>query len=460
MRLAAVDPAAAAEGLCPGMTLADARAAVPALAVAGANPAADIENLGQLADWCSRWTPWTAIDGADGIVLDVSGCAHLFGGEATLLAQIGCRLQRLGFTARLALADTPAAAWAWARFGGGGVLAPETQATALGPLPVAALRLTPALVRDLELLGLATIATLSTVPCGPLARRFGDKPRRRLDQALGRLAEPIGPRPPVPDWNRCQTFAEPIARSEDVAAALRLLLLDLTADLAAIERGARQLVLTAYRIDGATQRATIGTSRPNRAAHHLARLFAEALERLDAGFGIEALRLTATVTEPLPARQLDWQCRTVEPEALVHLIDRLQQRLGAAAVFRLSPLESHWPERAVTAVPALAPACRTVRAPPMPRPLHLLPAPEPITVMAPVPDDPPVAFRWRQLYRRVSHAEGPERIGAEWWRTSEEAPARDYYWVEDEAGRRYWLFRDGPYIPGQPARWYLHGLFA
>ena len=460
MRLTAVDPAAAGEGLHPGMTLADARAAVPGLAVAEADRAADAETLGRLADWCSRWTPWAATDGADGIALDVGGCAHLFGGEAALLDEMRCRLQRLGFSVRPALADTPAAAWAWARCGSGGVLAPGTHVAALAPLPVAALRLPAALVCELERLGLATVAALAAIPRPPLASRFGDALLRRLDQALGRQAEPIGPRPPPADWTRCRSFAEPIGRREDVAAGLRLLLRDLTADLALANRGVRRLGLTVYRIDGSIWRRTIGTARPSHAADHLARLFAEPLEELDPGFGIEALALTAAVTEPLPARQLDWQSRDAEPDALVRLIDRLQQRLGAAGVVRLAPIESHLPERAVAMVAALAPPARTGWAVPLPRPLRLLPAPEPIAVTAPVPDDPPVAFRWRGGHHRLARAEGPERIAAEWWRAAADAPARDYYWVEDDGGGRYWLFRDGPYTPGPPARWYLHGLCA
>ena len=460
VRLTAVDPSAAAEGLLPGMTLADSRAAMPGLAVADADPAADSASLKQLADWCRRWTPWTASDGADGLVLDVSGCAHLFGGEVALLAQIRARLCGFGFAVRAALADTPAAAWAWARFGDGGVLAPGSQASALAPLPVAALRLPAALVRSLEQVGLTTISALAALPRAPLARRFGETPLRRLDQALGWLDEPIAPRPPAADWSRCRSFAEPIGRTEDIAAGLRMLLDDLGTGLAAANRGVRRLVVTIYRVDGSTRGFGIGTARPNRSPTHLARLCAEPLQCLDAGFGIEALRLTATVTEPLILSQLDWEKGDAVPEALEHLIDRMQQRLGGSRIVRLAPVKSHWPESTVAYIAALAPPQRAAWETLLPRPLCLLPVPEPITVTAPVPDDPPVAFRWRRVYRRVVRAEGPERIAAEWWRMAAGTPFRDYYWVEDEAGRRYWLFRDGPYVPGQPACWYLHGLFA
>lgn len=467
MRLTAVNAAAAAEGLRPGMTLAGARAALPHLAVAEAEPAADAQSLGQLADWCSRWTPWTATDGSDGIVLDVSGCAHLFGGEPALLQQMAARLQPLGFTVRAALADTPAAAWAWARYGTGGVLASGAQMAALAPLPVAALRLPAAMVHGLERLGLKTIGALAALPRAPIARRFGTLPLQRLDQAAGRQEEPVGPRRPAPDWSRAQAFAEPIGRAEDIAAAAQYLLQALTADLARAERGVRQLILTVWRIDGGLQRLGIGTAQPTRAVPHLARLLREPLQTVDAGAGIEVLALTAAITEPLPATQLDWQRHDAQADALVRLLDRLQQRLGAGSVGRLAPIDSHLPERAqALAPPPRTAAGNTVAAPPAgwprrtPRPLRLLPAPEPIAVMAPVPDDPPLSFRWRHQQHRVARAEGPERIAAEWWRAPPGTPARDYYWVEDTAGRRYWLFRDGPYASGQPARWYLHGLFA
>lgn len=443
------------------MTLADARAAIPTLAVAEADPTADAEDLSRLADWCGRWTPWTATDGTDGIVLDVSGCAHLFGGEAALLDQMGCRLQRLGFAVRAALAGTPAGAWAWARYGEGGVLPVEPQLAALASLPVAALRLPASLVHELERLGLATIATLTEIPRASLASRFGSPLLHRLDQLSGRRPEPIGPRPPAADWTQHRSFAEPIGRREDIDAGLRLLLGDLAADLAAVNRGVRSLVLTIYRVDGSTGRRTIGTARPSRAVPHLARLFTGSLDGLDPGFGIEAMKLTAPLTEPLPASQLDWQGNDAEPDALVHLIDRLQQRLEADGVVRVAPIESHLPERAVAAVAPLAEPSWTGWVMPLPRPLRLLPVPEPITVTAPVPDDPPVAFRWRRIFRRVVRAEGPERIAAEWWRTpTADEPARDYYWIEDAEGRRYWVFRNGPYTPGRPVQWYLHGLYA
>jgi protein ImuB len=459
LRLTGIDAAAAVEGLRPGMPLADARALMPHLAVAAAEPEADAASLGCLADWCGRWTPWAATDGADGITLDISGCAHLFGGEAALHDQIADRLRRLGFTVRIALADTPAAAWAWARYGAGGVLAPGAQTTALGLLPVAALRLPAALTGKLERLGVRTIAELAGLPRAALTRRFGKTLPMRLDQAFGRGPEPIGPRSPLTDWSRRRSLAEPIARREDVEAGLRLLLDDLAVGLSHAHRGVRQLVLRLYRVDGSTQDFAVGTARPSRDPRYLCRLFAEPFGRLDTGFGIEAMVLGATVTEPLPPRQRDWQVVEGEPDALIGLIDRLRQRLGTAAVVRPSPVESHWPEHAAVTVPALAPPGRSVWQTPSPRPIRLLPVPEPVEVTVAAPDDPPLAFRWRHLDCRIARCEGPERIAPEWWRAPVASHGREYWRIEDEQGRRYWLFRvfDGP--SGQPAAWYLHGLF-
>jgi len=460
VRLSGVDRAAAAQGLRPGMGAADARALVPHLTLAAAEPEADAASLGRLAGWCGRWTPWAATDGTDGIALDITGCAHLFGGETALLDQMQDRLHRLGFAVRLAVADTPAAAWAWARFGSGGALAPGAQATALGPLPVAALRLPAALVGELGRLGLGTLAALAAIPRAPLAARFGEQPLRRLDQALGRQDEPIGPRRPAADWIRRRSLAEPIGRREDVEAGLRILVDDLIAALTHLHRGVRRLVLTLYRVDGSTQDFAVGTARASRETDHLCRLFAEPLQQLDTGFGIEALVLAAPVTEPLPDRQLDWQIADTQPDALIRLLDRLQQRLGKAAVVRLSPVDSHWPERAAATVPPLAPPGRAVWQTPSPRPVRLLPAPEPVEVTVAAPDGSPVAFRWQHLDCRITRSEGPERIALEWWRAPADGRERDYYWVEAADGRRYWMFRTRNAQPGGPACWYIHGFFS
>lgn len=460
LAIVAVDPVAAAEGLRPGLPLADARALVPHLTAAPADPDEDARALDRLAEWACRYSPWAATDGPDGLILDVTGCDHLFGGEAALAEEMAARLRRFKINARIGLAGAPAAAWAWARHGEGGVLPAEREAAALHALPVAALRLPPALVGDLGRLGLRTIADLAAQPPGPLTARCGEAPVRRLSQMLGRRAEPISPRRPPAEWRVHQIFADPIGAPESIARSLQHLLEALCRDLALKERGARRLVLAAYRADGEVRRLEVGVGRPVRSVRHLRRLFDQKLDRIDPGFGIDAMVLEAAATDPLPAGQMGFEDAEGGGAALAELVDRLQNRLGRDRVVRLVPVESHVPERAVTLVPAPAPAGASDWTSLPPRPVRLLPCPEPIEVTAAVPDDPPLFFRWRKIGHQVSRAEGPERIAPEWWRRDETADIRDYYWVEDTDGRRFWVYRDGAFAAGRPPRWYLHGLFA
>jgi protein ImuB len=444
-----------------------------------AEPAADAQALAALAAWCGRYTPWTAVEpaglagplgGAAGVWLEATGCAHLFGGEEALLADLTDRLHRIGYAARTAIADTPGAAWAAARYGAddGLVVAPGGARAALAALPVAALRLPPAAVAGLEGLGLRRIGDLYDIPRAALAARYGAAVAGRLDAALGAVHEPISPAPPPTDHVARLAFAEPIGRPEDIAAGLDRLLAALCAGLEAAQAGARELVLWLYRPDGGCERIAVGTSRPNRTPAHLARLFAEHLEPVDLGFGFEAMRLDAAVVEPLGPVQPDFEAgaATAGATGLDALIDRLSNRLGAAQVRRLQPQASHLPERAVQTVPALAaapPAAAAAWTPPgaPPRPLRLLPRPEPVEAVAPVPDDPPVMFRWRRVVHRVARAEGPERIAPEWWRDGapDDGSLRDYYRVEDTAGGRYWLYREGLYRDGAAPSWFLHGVF-
>ncbi len=479
--LAGVDDAAAAAGVSPGMPLADARAIAPALRVHPVDRAGDAAALDRLADWATRYTPWIAVEALDaentlggggGLWLDVTGCAHLFGGEAAVLGDLLARLSRCGHRARAAIADTPGAAWAAARFvddpdGAGIVVASRAERTVLAPLPVAALRLNPAVAADLERLGLRRIESLLTMPRAALARRFGCGIADRLDQALGLLDEPLSPRRPVVPHRLQIAFAEPILEAPAIVEGLRHLLHRLCAQLETEQRGARRLDLALYRVDGTAQHAAVGTGRPNRDAASLARLFGEQLERIDPGFGIEAMALAAPAVEPLTALQIvlaeNPPCsgegqgggRSAELDSL---LDTLGNRLGFANLRQLAPRESHIPERAVQAVTPLA-ATKSAGWPALPpRPLRLFARPEPIEATALLPDHPPVMFRWRARLHRIAHAEGPERIEPEWWRPEDSAAApRDYFRVEDDAGRRFWLYRAG-HLP-QDGRWYLHGLF-
>lgn len=466
-RLAAANRAAAVAGAVPGLPLADARALVPALHTAAADPAGDRRALERLADWCGRYTPWTAVDEGGGIWLDIGGCAHLFGGEQALLADLTARLGRLGFGAVAAVADTPGGAWAAARFAAldehATVVVPVGDvARALAPLPTAGLRLPAVVVEGLARMGLRRIGDLIALPRAPLVRRFGDVVVERLDQALGRVREPLSPRrPPAPIRARF-AFAEPVAVAEAIAAATRRLLETVCGQLAKAHQGARRLELVLYRVDGTLARAVVGTGRPVREPDHLERLLREKLAGLDAGFGVEVMVLAVAEVVPLPPAQIAAEVAPGEGgDDIARLIDRLGNRLGADRVVGLEAVASHLPERACREV---SPTVQKSAAPlpAKPRPVHLLPWPEPIEAIAPVPDHPPVMFRWRRRAHRVARADGPERICPEWWRETGElaqgdAGLRDYYRIEDADGGRFWVFREGPYRAGVRPRWYLHG---
>ncbi len=455
-----MDDKAARDGLLPGMALADARAVRPALAVAEADFAADAAALTRVVRWCGRYSPWTAPCPPDGVWLDVTGCAHLQGGEEGLMAEAVERLQKLGIAAHAAIADTAGAAWAVARCGGARREAvPEGGARArLAALPVAALRLAPETAESLARLGLRAIGDLYPLPRPSLVLRFGRSLADRLDQALGRMEEPLSPlSPPQQLWAR-RRFAEPIATADDIRAATASLLDTLCRRLAAEGQGARRLELTLYRVDGTPVAARIGTARPSREPRHLLRLLDERLGEIDPGLGIEDMILSASLAEEQAPAQLSLERRGEEGgDDLAALVDRLAARLGDKAVSRPVLAESHWPERAVRLVAPLDPA---VSAKPQgaPRPVRFLRLPEPVEAVAPVPDDPPLMFRWRRIMHRVRRADGPERIAGEWWRGH--AELRDYYRVEDQDGRRFWLYRAGLYRADVPSRWFLHGVFA
>ena len=441
-----------------------------------ADPTAEGRTLDRLVGWCGRYSPWTAPgpaadgrpDGAGAVWLDITGCAHLCGGEAALAGDLIGRLAAAGYEARAAIADTPGAAWAACRFATDDatrskIVARGDVRRALAPLPVAALRLAPETAASLAALGLRTVASLLDLPRGAIADRFGDEIAARLDAALGVVNEPIAPAAPaMPCFARID-FAEPIGRAEQIAAALDRLLGDLVSGLALDGRGARRLVLSLFEPAGGFHRFAIGTGKPSRDANHLSALFVAPMESFETAYGIEAMTLTAPATEPLDPRQTAFHEEKAGGDAEA-LIDRLANRLGDRRVIRFAARESHIPERATVATPALDPPVKSPAVWPAPaRPIRLLAPPEPIEVVAPVPDDPPVMFRWRRVRRRVVRAEGPERIAPEWWRepdAKDGSRLRDYYRVEDENGRRYWLYREGLYRPGVPPAWFLHGLFA
>jgi protein ImuB len=461
--VAAVDALAAQAGLYPGMPLAQARALVLDLEVREAQPEEDEAALRRLAAWCLRYAPLTAAARPDGVWIDVTGCAHLRGGETRLLRDLVSRLLALGYAARAAIADTPGAAHAMARFNGQEVTVVPSgaQGSVLARLPLASLRLPQEMLDGLRLMGIETVGALAALPRAPLVRRFGALLATRLDQAMGQVAEAIEPVFPPELIQSRLTFVEPLLTAEAFAAVIEKLVPAVCSDLERSGAGARRLDLLFERVDATTQLIRVGTARASRDARHLARLLKERIERIDPGAGVEAMRLIVPVSDPLAPSQAHTRLADTDAEEMdmAPLIDRLANRLGAAHVYRLAPMDSAVPERSVRRTEERA---RTGWPADLPRPVRLLDPPQPVEAMALLPDHPPMAFTWRRVRHRVRRADGPERIAGEWWkRGGETRSVRDYFRVEDEAGHRYWLFRHGDGENGVTGdmRWFLHGLF-
>ncbi len=461
-RITAIEAVARRRGIRPGMALADARAVLPELRTRPAEPARDAAALEALAHWCRRYSPRVAVDAPAGILLEITGCSHLFGGETRLLEDLRDRLERFGYTVSAAIADGALAARAWARFGGGGILSGPGARGRLEELPIAALRLAPELRTRLRRLGFRRVGELARLPRASLRLRFGESVTARLEAMLGEGEDPFVPLPEPQRFLARLSFAEPVIRRAAVEAALDRLLGDLRRRLERAERGARELRLRLLRLDGAVREILLATGRPLRDPDDLAPLFRLRLdrERLDPGFGFELMLLEATVTEPLVARQASLAQTAAEESAFARLMEVLSQRLGRGRVLRPEPVESHLPERAVRPIPGGAPPAAgrwlvTAR-----RPLRLLARPLPIGAVAAVPDGPPRLIEIEGRACRIRHAEGPERILPEWWRVEETAARlRDYYRIVTEAGAALWVFREGAYGEPSSPRWKLHGRF-
>ncbi len=466
MVVAAADRAALALGLSPGLPLAQAQARVPGLAVLPTTPDQDRDALAALAAWCLRLAPLTAPDPPDGVWIDATGAAHLHGGEAEMLEHLIDRLTDDGICARAAIADTPGAAHALARHGSSCavVVSPNGHRAAMAGLPVASLRFDPDLAAALRRLGFERVADLEAAPRAALARRFGAAPGLRLDQAMGRVFEPIAPVFPPEILAARRAFIEPLLTAEAFASVIDELTAEICIALENTGQGARRLDLLFERVDGAIPRISIGTSRPARAPRHLARLLAERLEQIDPGLGVEAMRLVAPLAEPLEHRQsLAALTQDGDPEDdIAALVDRIENRLGRGRAYRIAPVQSDVPERATRRIPALSPPGRAGWPAHLPRPARLFDPPQPVEAMALLPDQPPAAFIWRRHRHLVRRADGPERIHGEWWRRDGERTAvRDYFAVEDADGRRFWLFRRGNGVDSETGdlSWFLHGMF-
>jgi protein ImuB len=475
MRLTALDEAAERFGLRIGQGLAEARAICAALDVEEADPAADRAFLEAIADWCDRYTPLVALDEEDGLALDITGCAHLFGGETCLVDDLAERLDSFGLAVQLSVAPTPGLARAASRFGGPRVIAGLEACAVLAPLPVTALRLEPKTIMDLARVGLKTIGDLIATARAPIARRFGHAPLLRLDQALGQEGEPISPRRMPALLSAERRLAEPIVAEDHILDLTGRLASGLKVALEARNEGGRLFELLVFRVDGRVFRIEVGTSAPLRDPIRIRALFKERLsvlkDELEAGFGFELLRLNILSSEPFEIRQAGLVEEENEGEHLAGFLDQVFARLGEKALRLPVSLASHWPDRAATHVPfadglktlapqhlddkSLMPPARGLR------PLRLLTRPEEVQVMSSVPDGPPASFRWRRVQRRIARAEGPERLTPEWWVDGEDTQPRDYFRIEDTLGQRYWLYRKGLYERETETRptWFLQGVF-
>ena len=524
LRVAAANQAACALGVSAGLRFTDAKARAPQLSYAEIDRAADAAMLEALADWMIRFAPLVALEGADGLMLEVTGCAHLYGGEEAMLGQISEHLVGNGFQAALALAGTQGAAWALARHQAGTCLASGQERAGLAALPVAALRLSDEALTLLRRFGLTHIGQLYGIDRKALARRFQSAQAAgavllRLDQALGGKVEPLSPLRPVPARTARLHCPDPIASTEAVEMGLKRLVVMLCDELAKFGQGARGFSLHAFRVDGTVSAIAISTAQALRAPRHIFELFGEKLDGIDPGFGIDLLMLEAHRLGPMDMSAAalcgDLAARSTDMVALSALVDRIRAKLGEHRVQMPAPLASHVPERADTQIrferAAFEAQTEAAKLPTGPRPIRLFDPPERVEVLASVPDGPPVRFVWRRLTRRVVRADGPERIAPEWWRHQAPAPAakpqegadakwlspkldpradasliadaraalqtaqpdapapirtlpraRDYYRIEDEAGRRYWVFRKGLYGDdrGQAPDWYVQGQFA
>ncbi|MCW5684643.1 MAG: DNA polymerase Y family protein [Pseudolabrys sp.] len=483
LRIAALNDAAALLGLTPGLPLADARARYTSLQVAQAEPEADRALLVAVADWCDRYTPLVGLDAPDGLLLDITGCAHLFGGERAMARDMILRLARQGLQARIGIAGTVGCAWAMARHDKGGIVRAGDETATLAPLPPLALRIDPEIARLLAQTGLRRIADLATRPRAPLAARYGQELLRRLDQALGIEDESITPRLPVPPYVAERRFPDPIGREDDVLGTVAQLAQELCVLMERRGEGARHIQTALFRADGKVYRIDAGAGQPLRDPERIRRLFLERFavvgDACDPGFGYDMIRLSALVADRMDPVQSG--LGAPDPQAaLTHLIDRLGARFGRQRIARLVTQDKHIPEAAVAMVPAhqaspstpwedeqdsLAPI----------RPTRMLATPERIDgVLNEVPDGAPVRFTWRDAFYHVAIAEGPERIAPEWWRDESNVHPRDYFRIETGEGFRAWIFRqdrlckfkqiqdDGTEkdVVELKAHWFLHGLMA
>ncbi|WP_424974942.1 Y-family DNA polymerase [Dinoroseobacter sp. S124A] len=511
--LASLSAGASGEGLQVGQALRDAQAICPGLVTRAADPVGEAGFLDALRRWAGKVSPWVAAQEDDTLVIDLSGCAHLFGGEAGVVALLDQDCADMGLSLRIGLADTVGAAWALAHYAGaragstrsGDAIDQEARATrsrarkrrhwtrggdappagralstipveriappgqtrqALAPLPVAALRLPADTLDGLSRVGLRRIDDLAGLPRAALARRFGLEVGRRLDQALGREPEPVSPVAPDLVCAVRLTLPEPIGLREDLEAGIDRLLPPLGARLAKAGRGARRIRLELLRCDHTRQSFDLGLARPSADPARLRPLLFRKLDEADAGFGIDVIRLEAVQTEPVHAVQHSGHVEAArgaqsaqDSTALDDLIGTLGARIGLEAITRWHPADSHIPEKTASIQAAAWSAPHAGDWPQMhaPRPLTLF-RPEP--VQAPDQAIPPTRFRWRGQDFKLDNACGPERLAPEWWLDDPNwrSGVRDYWRVETSVGQRLWLYY--AHGAGLSSGWFCQGRFA
>jgi protein ImuB len=455
----AVNQLAQEKGAYVNMVAADCRTIVPDLQILDYDPEQPRKLLSALAEWCIRYSPFVAVDLPDGLILDATGCTHLWGGDEPYLQAIENQLSAFGYCVKTAIADTIGLAWGLCRFGSNKLFAEsQTGIQLLSLLPPAALRLDTAALERLEKLGLKTIGSFIKMPRSALRRRFGQGLLTRLDQALGYEMEIITPVKPIAPYRESLPCMDLIRTAPGIEVALKTLLTQLCQRLNRENKGLRKCILNGYRIDGNIQTIAISTSRASRNLTHLFKLFENRIAEIEPDLGIELFILEASVVEDLEGKQdVLWTVNKANESAIAELLDRLTGKAGPGTIYRYLPDEHYWPERSIKLSTSLAEKPLTTWPKYLLRPLHLLQKPEPIEVTVPIPDYPPLLFKYKGILHSVKKADGPERIEQEWW--IEAGLYRDYYCVEDEQGARYWLFRSGDYNSGN-AKWFLHGFFA
>lgn len=461
MLVVAANALAEKEGVYKGMSIADARAVCKSLEVIEEEPGVHQQILTSMAKWSIRFTPVAAVDGDDGLLLEATGCCHLWGGPPAYIKEIKKRFTDLGYHTRLTMAPTIGCTWALSRYAADEmIVSPGNILPALKMLPPAALRIEPQVVRKLQVAGLITIRHFIQMPATALRRRCGNLLLTRIGQALGTEPEWIDAIEPTQEYSERLPCMEPVFTAVAIEIAIQQLLESLCTRLKKQQKGIRYAVLRCYRVDQKMIEIAIGTGSPSVNTKHLFKLFEIRIDTIAPGFGIELFTLTAIKVQDTKTvqDQLWMQPKGITDSGLSELIDRIRMKIPGIIIQRYHPKEHYWPERSFAATTDIHAAAETTWSYTRPRPLQLLNPPQSITVTAPVPDYPPMSFRYKGQFHKIVKADGPERIEPEWWISA--GQHRDYYYVEDEEGKRYWLFRSGHYDAEKTYQWFLHGFFA